>query len=224
MKKLRNYFFTGLIVVLPAVVTLYILWITFIWIDGILGDILPLFIKKNIPGLGFITTILLIMLAGVLAKNFLGKKLISLGEWILVKIPFARTIYFTTKQIVNTLLVKDKLSFKRVVLVEYPRKGIYTIGFVTNEGKGEIKDKLGQEVTSVFFPTTPNPTSGWLALIPNKDIIHLDMSIEEGVKLIISAGIIVPSDQSSENKNKEEQNIISFECVEKKGGSEKLKG
>lgn len=205
MKKFRGYFLTGLIVVLPVVVTLYILWITFIWIDGILGNLIPIFIKRNIPGLGFITTILLIMLAGILAKNFFGKKMFQFGDWLLTKIPFARTIYLTTKQIVNTLLIRDKNAFKRVALVEYPRKGLYTIGFITADGGGEIQNKTKQDLVCVFFPTTPNPTSGWLAMVPVEDIIYLDMSVEDGIKLIISGGIIIPSDY---NKQKEEQDGV----------------
>lgn len=192
MKKFRGYFLTGLIVVLPVVVTLYVLWITFNWIDGLLGNIIPLFIKKNIPGLGFITTIILIMLAGLLTKNFFGKKIFLFGEWLLIKIPFARTIYLATKQIIDTLLVKDKKAYQRVVMVEYPRRGIYTIGFITGKCQGEIQTKITQEMVSVFFPTTPNPTSGWLALVPADEIIYLDMSVEDGIKLIVSGGIITP--------------------------------
>lgn len=122
----------------------------------------------------------------------MGRKLIETGETLLAKIPLVRNIYLTVKQVIEALFLKNKTAFKQVVMFEYPRKGIYQLGFVTNMGRGEIQIKTNEEVVNVFIPTTPNPTSGMLVLIPKDDLIFLEMSVEQAMKMIISGGIVVP--------------------------------
>ena len=134
-----------------------------------------------------------IISTGLFAANYVGKKLIGFGERIVVRIPLVRSIYLTVKQIVDAFMHGGKnMAFKRVVLIEYPRKGIYSIGFITAESNGEVQAKTKENVMSVFLPTTPNPTSGYLLFVPREDVVVLDMSVEDGLKLVVSGGIIAP--------------------------------
>lgn len=146
----------------------------------------------KIPGLGVLLTLGLILIAGFLGSNYVGKKIISYGEYLMNNIPVINTVYKTLKQIIDTFGAKEKNSFQRVVLIEYPRKGIWSLAFVTGETEGEAQYKTSEELVNLFLPTTPNPTSGYLLMIPRKDTIALDMTVEEGVKMIISAGVITP--------------------------------
>ncbi|MCK8815932.1 DUF502 domain-containing protein [Natroniella sulfidigena] len=191
-KKIRNYLITGLIVLLPLLATSYIILKIVSLVDGIFSPIIRLIIGREIYGLGFIITFVIVLGVGIVATNVLGKKIISIGERLLTRIPIVRKIYLTIQQILDALLLKKKTDFRKVVLVEYPKEGIYQLGFLTYEGKGEVQNKLNKSVVNVFMPTTPNPTSGMLILVPTEDIIYLDMTIEEGLKWVISGGTIVP--------------------------------
>jgi len=187
--KLRNYFIAGIVVLIPIGITVYL---TF-FIISISSKILPKeinpnhYLPYNIPGLEIIISLLLITLIGWLSLSFLGKKLLDLFNNLLKKIPILRTIYSAIGQMTQTFTKNDS-SKKNVVLVEYPRKGTWAVGFATKDNSGEIKSKTNKNLVNVFVPTTPNPTSGFLLMFPKEDIVYLDMSFEEASKFIVSAG------------------------------------
>jgi len=222
-KKIKTYFITGLLVLTPLVLTIFIIWKLFIGIDGLLqGFISNMLERVGVPatkyGLGFISVILLILLTGLIARNYFGRKVIKLGENVLSKIPLISRIYMAIQQISNAFLSEKREVFKKAVLIEYPRKGIYSIGFFTQDTRGEVQERLNRDVVSVFLPTTPNPTSGFLLFVPKSDVTELDISIEEALKLVISGGAIVPS---SKYKGKLEvptknMHIVSSEYSENK--------
>ncbi len=191
--KLRNYFFTGIVVLVPIGFTLYLTK----FLINISSKLIPSEINPNsylnfsIPGLEIILAVLLITLIGGLSLSFLGKKFLQLIDDLFKKIPILRTIYSAFVQMTETFTQKDNTQ-KTVVLVEYPRKGIWAVGFATKENKGQISEKTNEELINVFVPTTPNPTSGFLLMVPKKDLIYLDISFEEASKFIVSAGTSNP--------------------------------
>lgn len=197
MSRIKRYFFTGLIVTLPIVITAYVLFFAFRFIDGFWGSLINYYLYKNfgfkIPGIGFFIGIITILAVGFLATNFLGKKVFSMFEKWFLSFPFIRQIYPAVKQIVGFFISKDKPAFRNVVLVEYPSKGIWSIGFITNDSFREASDKVGKELLHVFIATTPSPLSGFLILVPKEELRFLDISIEDGLKLIVSGGILKPS-------------------------------
>lgn len=147
----------------------------------------------RIPGAGIVMTVVFIFLVGLLATNIFGKKLVTLGEAMVDKIPIVRSVYTGTKQVITTLIDSNAKSFSQCVLVEFPRKGVYVLGFITSEAKGEIQLKTMERVVNVFVPTTPNPTSGFLIFVPRQDLVELEMPVDDGIKLVISGGIVTPS-------------------------------
>ena len=191
--KLRNYFITGIVVLVPIGITLYLTKF-FITISS---KLIPAEINPNsylpilIPGLEIFLSIIFITLIGYLSLSFIGKKILQLFNDLLKRIPILRTIYSAIGQMAETLAPKRK-SKKSVVLVEYPRKGSWAVGFATKDNKGEISKKTNQKLVNVFIPTTPNPTSGFLLMFPKEDIIYLDMNFEEASKFIVSAGTSDP--------------------------------
>ncbi len=191
-KKLRRYFFAGFLLVLPTALTVYFLWYIFYHIDNILYKYLDKYFHIRIPGVGFIIIIIFITLLGLLATNIIGKKLISLWHALLIRTPLVNKVYTTIHQMSDAFLGGDKNIFKSVVIVEYPRKGLYSLGFISNEAEGEIQRKTKETVVAVFIPTTPNPTSGILIFVPKEDLIYLSMSVEDGMKAVISGGIYHP--------------------------------
>jgi uncharacterized membrane protein len=196
---MRANFLTGLIVVAPIVLTLYLTWNFITFVDAKVVPLIPApynprtYINADIPGFGLVIFVIFTTMVGYFAKRVFGKQLIRLGESIVSRMPVVRSIYNALKQIVETVLSQTKSSFRQACLVEYPRKGLWAIAFIATDTKGEIKEKQdGAEMVSVFLPTTPNPTSGFLLFVPKKDVIPLDMTIEEAAKLVISAGLVVP--------------------------------
>ena len=193
LAKLRNYFFTGVIVLVPLGFTLYLT----IFLISVSSNLVPDDINPNnylpfsIPGLEIIVSILFITLIGGLSLSFIGKKVLNFINDLLKKIPFLRTIYSAIGQMTETFTDRKK-SKKSVVLVEYPRKGSWAVGFATKDNKGEITNKTNKKLVNVFVPTTPNPTSGFLLMFPKDEIIYLDMSFEEASKFIVSAGTSNP--------------------------------
>ena len=187
--KLRNYFFAGAVVLVPIGITIYLSII----IIKISSKILPKELNPNyylpfdIPGLEILIALLLITFIGWLSVSFLGKRIIDFINSLFKKIPILRTIYSAIGQMTESLSKTDNKQ-KSVVLLEYPRKGIWAVGFATKENEGVIKDKINQEVVNVFVPTTPNPTSGFLLMVPKKDLIYLDITFEQASKFIVSAG------------------------------------
>jgi len=191
--RIRNYFIAGIVVLIPIGITIYLT----LFIISISSKILPKEINPNhylpydIPGLEIVISLFLITLIGWLSLSFLGKKLLNLFNKVLKKIPILRTIYSAIGQMTETFTKTDKEK-KNVVLVEYPRKGSWAVGFATKENTGEISKKTNKKLINVFVPTTPNPTSGFLLMFPKEEVIYLDLSFEEASKFIVSAGTSNP--------------------------------
>jgi uncharacterized membrane protein len=189
-RSLRRNFLTGLVVLLPVVVTLFVLWRLFTWLDLILGRYVMQYLGYPLPGVGVVALILIIVGIGALASNILGRRLIGAVESIVERVPILRWIYRTTKQLFSTLLQERKTNFGKVVLVTFPYKGIYSMAFQTSDGSDVIDGVVGKRMVTVFLPTTPNPTSGYFLLVPEDEVIPLGISADEGLKYIISAGAI----------------------------------
>ena len=198
MKNFRRYLIAGLLVWLPIGVTVFLVRIMIGLMDRSLLLLPSQFRPENvigfgIPGLGFLLTIIVLLLTGVLAANFVGKSMVSFGESLLDRIPFVRSIYSATKNFAEIVFSGSGQSFKKVLLIEYPRKGIYSLAFQTSSELGEVQERIGEDLVCTFVPTTPNPTSGYIIVLPKKDIIELDMEVEEALKMIMSLGVVVPS-------------------------------
>lgn len=193
MATLRKYLIAGLLVWLPLAATVGIIKLVIDLLDRLIL-LLPVNYQPDtyIPGLGLLLAIGVLMLTGMLAANLLGRQLVSLWEAILSRIPIVRNIYNAVKQIASTVLTSQGKSFRKVVLAEYPRKGIWSIGFLTNEEVAFDCKDMQANMVAVFLPTTPNPTSGFILMFSKEELIELDMSVEEGFKFIISIGVVVP--------------------------------
>lgn len=194
---IRRYFITGLLVIIPLWGTYLILKTLFMALDGVIGNLLRDNIPYYVPGLGAVVLLLLVLLVGVLATNFLGRKVLALWEALLSRLPFIRKIYSLVKSIVETVSVQGKQQFNRVVLIQFPQQGQYCIAFVTGPGSQEISQATAQKVCNVYVPTTPNPTSGYLLMVPEEEVIPLAVSVEEGMKMIISGGFYNPTEPSA---------------------------
>ena len=189
--SLKNYFLTGLLVILPIFITVYVVLFLIRGMDVVL-KLIPAKYVPEIPGLGFILAVILISAVGLLTRNFAGRKVVQLGEKMVDRIPLVRIIYSGVKQLLEAFFVQKTAAFRRVALLEYPRRGVYVIGFITGESRGEVQKKTDKNMINVFVPTTPNPTSGFYVLIPEDELVALDMTIEDAFKLIISGGIFTP--------------------------------
>lgn len=209
LRKIRTYLFIGTLAALPAIATIYVIKLLFSFIDPMLGiavaDLLnwlgvlhfPLKVgavtfQTYIPGVGTILTLCFLVFIGMLTRSFIGRQIIKLTESFFSRIPIARSIYSTVQQMTSAF-VQDQSAFKKVVMVEYPRKGVFTLGFYTADSYPEVSKKTNKRMVNVFLPTTPNPTSGWLVLVPETDVYELEMPVEDGVKYIVSGGVVVPS-------------------------------
>lgn len=199
--RLRNYFLTGLIICAPLVITAYLTWSFILWVDGWVKPYLPraynpdTYLPFPIPGFGLVIALIAITLVGFLTANLIGRTIVNFGEAILSRMPFIRVVYKALKQIFETVLAEQSNSFKQTALIEYPRKGLWSLVFVATETKGEVGVRLsetGEETLSVFLPTTPNPTSGFLLFVPKSQVVILEMSVEDAAKMIISAGLVSP--------------------------------
>jgi uncharacterized membrane protein len=183
----KKYFITGLLVILPVWATYYVLSALLGVIDGILGDLPAHLLGRRVPGLGIVTLILFVLITGILFANYAGSRIVSFSDELLHRVPLVRGVYFTIKQVMETFSLKHQ--FHGVALVEYPRKGCYSVGFMTSESPGEALGLSGRFVT-VFVPTTPNPTAGFLLILPEAEVKRLDMTVEQGMKFIISLGLV----------------------------------
>lgn len=201
MRALRRWLITGLVVLLPVIVTGYVLWFGFNLLDGFWRSLEVLVLGHTIPGLGALLTVVLTMAVGVVAANVIGRQLIGLGERILERIPLVRSIYATTKQIVDVFAGGQKQGFQRVVLIEYPRRGMYSVGFLTAPtAPRSACDATGEELWCVFVATSPNPTSGWVVLVPRSQCRVLDMSLDEAFRLVISGGVSANQSDSGQRR------------------------
>jgi uncharacterized membrane protein len=199
--KFRSSFLTGLVVVAPIALTLWLIWTVAGWVDGWVLPFVPLWLRPdqyiglNIRGVGVIVFLIFTVLVGWIAKGLIGRSLLNWAERMVQGLPVVRSIYNSLKQIAETVFAQSDTSFDKACLVEYPRKGIWAIAFIATSAKGEIDKKIDGEngKTAVFLPTTPNPTSGFLLFVPTRDLIELDMTVEDAAKLVISAGLVYPN-------------------------------
>ncbi|NCT41394.1 MAG: DUF502 domain-containing protein [Alphaproteobacteria bacterium] len=196
--RIRRYLLTGIVVTAPITITVYLTYVFLTFIDKNVEKIIPNAIINQyfgggaIPGIGLIAALVFFIVIGWLATNFLGRFIIRIYEYVLDRMPVIRNIYGAIKQIFETIAASQSSAFREAVMLEYPRKGVYSIGFVTGTTEGEVQDATKAETINVFVPTTPNPTSGYLLFVPKKELIYLKMTVEEAVKLVVSAGIITP--------------------------------
>lgn len=197
--KIRGYFLTGIIVTAPVGLTFYVSFLFIGFIDAKVRNIIPVqyhydnILPFEIPGLGLLFVFIMLTFIGFLTAGLIGRYIIKLGERIIARLPIIRSVYGALKQIFETVLKTSSKSFREVVLIEYPRKGIWAIGFITGDTKGEVQTSLKEDIVNVFLPTTPNPTSGFLLFLPRKDLKILNMNVEEGIKMVISGGIVTPT-------------------------------
>ncbi|KTD60950.1 DUF502 domain-containing protein [Legionella shakespearei] len=197
-KSLRSYLLAGLVVWLPILVTIGVLRFIIDLLDNTLALVPKAYQPEqllgiHIPGLGVVLSLLLLLATGIFATNFFGQRLVSWGESILSRIPLVRSIYNAVKQVMNAVLSTNSEAFRKVLLIEYPRKGMWTIAFQTGATNTEINTKSNEEMVSLFIPTTPNPTSGFLMMLPKREVTELNMSIDEALKFIISLGVMQPT-------------------------------
>ena len=196
--RLRGYFIAGVLVTGPTILTLYLTWIFVNFVDTSVGHILPreynpqTYLPFYVPGIGLIVAGVGLTLIGALTAGMLGRVLLRISERIVTRMPVVRSVYSAVKQIFETVLAKKSNSFREVVLVQWPREGMWTLGFVTAEVVGELKAMTSDDTIAVYMPTTPNPTSGYLMFVPRKDVKTLNMSVEDAIKYVISTGIVAP--------------------------------
>jgi len=201
-KKIRGYFFTGLLVLVPIILTIIIIRELFLAIDGILRGAVVAVLRTQlgmdigeaqIPGVGFVALLLLIFFTGVVSRQYFGKQLIAVGEKIVNRIPLVKGVYGAMRQISEAFFTEKRSVFNRVVLIRFPHRDCYSIGFTVQENNKLISDLMPGDLIAVFRPGTPNPTSGFLLFIPREEVINLDMSVEDALKMVISGGTIPPS-------------------------------
>ena len=196
-QHLKRYLITGLLIILPTVLTTVFIVRLFGFVDSLLKPYIYTYLGYAAPGLGFLIIFLLIFFTGMFTSNFLGRKLVSIWESALKKIPFIKNVFTLIREISHTVLGQDKDLFSEVVLFEYPRKGLYSIGFITHKTKGNaLSNYLGREVVNIFLPTTPNPTSGLIIIVPAEEVISLKISVEDAMKFVMSAGALIPEEMA----------------------------
>lgn len=208
---LRSSFLTGLVVIAPVGLTIWLMWTLIGWVDGFVLPLIPdkyqpeQYIGINLRGVGVIIFLVFTVVVGWVAKGLIGRSLILFAESLVNRMPVVRSIYSGVKQIAETVFAQSERSFEKACLVEYPRKGIWAIGFISTEARGEISERAetASDLLSVFVPTTPNPTSGFLLYFPREDVIELDMTIEDAAKLVISAGLVYPNQPKPEELRKQ---------------------
>ena len=206
---LRASFLTGLVVIAPVGLTIWLMWSVIGWVDGFVLPLVPYnfnpekYIGINLRGVGVIIFLIFTILVGWIAKGLIGRSLIAYAESLVARMPVVRSIYSGIKQISETVFAQSERSFEKACLIQYPRKGIWAIGFISTTAKGEVAEKAETAggMVSVFVPTTPNPTSGFLLFFPEEDVVELDMSIEDAAKLVISAGLVYPGQNGDGNGN-----------------------
>ena len=212
MRRLRNYFLTGIVVTGPIGITVWLALQVVNIIDGSVTNLLPdryspeNFLPVGVPGVGVLILLIGLTIIGFFTANLLGRTLIRFGERLVDRMPVVRSIYGALKQIFETILAQSSTSFREVVMVEYPRHGLWALAFVTGKTKGEVQNLLTDDVVNIFLPTTPNPTSGFLLFVPRRTLIPLHMTVEEGIKLVISGGLVTPPDPRP--REEQEQALI----------------
>jgi uncharacterized membrane protein len=203
--RLRNYFIAGILVTAPIGLTVYLVWLFVGVVDGWVTPLIPprynpaTYLPFGIPGFGLVVAIVGLILIGALTSNLAGRLFLSMSDRALARMPVVRGIYSAIKQLTETVFGSQSAAFRQVVLIEYPRRGTWGIAFITGVTEGEVQELTDTEVVNVFVPTTPNPTSGFLLFVPRSDVVVLSMTVEEGVKMVISGGIVSPPDRRPED-------------------------
>ena len=199
--RLRAYFFAGILVTAPIGITLYLTWLIIDFVDGQVTPLIPArynpetYLPFGVPGLGLVVAIIALTLIGALTAGLLWRWLVRLSDRLMQRMPVVRNIHSALKQILETVLAQQSKAFRQVVLVEYPRRGMWALGFLTGETVGEVQNITEDDVLNVFLPTTPNPTSGFLLFVPSSDVHVLEMTVEEGIKMVVSGGILTQPDR-----------------------------
>jgi uncharacterized membrane protein len=203
-RQLKKYFLTGLFVTLPLFISGYVLFVIFRFIDGILGRLINIYFTRNfgiyIPGLGFILFVIGILGVGFISTHLLGRGMHRLTDRIGSRFPLIRHIYPSVKQIFEMLFPSDRIDSRKIVIIEYPRQGMWSLGFVTSEEFKEVKEKTGQDMINVYVPSVPNPTTGFFVFVPRKDAVLLNISMKDAIRLIVSGGLLNPPGTSEETK------------------------
>lgn len=235
LSRLRASFLTGLVVIAPVGLTIWLIWSVVGWIDGFVLPLVPAgyhpdrmlqdflgldpSVQINVRGLGVVIFLIFTIIVGWMAKGIIGRSLIRFAESLVERTPVVRTIYSGIKQISETIFAQSERSFETACLIEYPRRGIWALGFISTDARGEVAAKANGDddgpMVSVFLPTTPNPTSGFLLFFPKDDVIELDMSVEDAAKLVISAGLVYPSDRTGDKPDAAETAQIIDKIKEK---------
>jgi len=201
IRHLRGYFLAGVLATAPIAITAYVVWQVVDWVDSQITPFIPeaynpaTYLTFPVPGFGLLIALVALTLIGALTAGLAGRFVVRIGEYFVNRMPVVRGVYSTTKQIFETVLAKQSKAFREVALVEYPRRDAWTIAFITGTPVPQIRDHVGDDLVNVYIPTTPNPTSGFLLFVPRKDIIVLDMTVEEAIKLVVSGGIVTPPDR-----------------------------
>lgn len=186
---------------MPLAITIIVFKFLFEFLDNLLGPVVVLAIKNTgfnipedfaVPGLGVATTVILVFSIGLITTNYIGRKMWAAGEFILAHIPVIRSVYSGAKQVIETFATGNAQAFRKVILLEYPRKGLYTLAFITGATSAETIEKTEGEFVNIYVPTTPNPTSGFMLMLPKEEVVELEMSVEDGLKMIISGGVVTP--------------------------------
>lgn len=191
-RNVRNTFIAGFVIVFPIGITVVLLWMMFNWLDHLFAPVVYRLIDRHIPGLGIIGTLLIILGVGLFVTNIAGRAFVNFGETLVAKIPFIRNVYAGAKQFLETLTLDQARTFAQVVLLEYPRAGNYVIGFITSETPAAIQAEFAEPLVPVFVTRTPNPATGFLFLLPRKNVTVLPISVEEGLTMVVSGGVIFP--------------------------------
>ncbi len=210
VSHLRRYLIAGLLIWVPLAATLLVVKLLVDIMDQTLS-LLPdglhpeALFGFHIPGLGILLSLAVVLLTGVAVANLFGRRLVEFWEGILARIPLVRSIYTGVKQVAETMLTSSGQSFRKVVMVEFPRPGAWSLAFLTGTATGEVQAKTGREVVNVYVPTTPNPTGGYFLMVPKEEVIELEMSVDDGLKMLISMGVVVPGQNGARNPGRETQ-------------------
>jgi uncharacterized membrane protein len=202
--RLRNYFLTGIVVAAPVGITMYLTWTFVHWVDSRVKPLIPrvynpdTYLPFSVPGVGLLFAILMLTLLGFLTANLVGRTVVGYGEQLLDRVPLVRNVYRGLRQLFQAVLSQRSRTFQKVVLIEYPTPGIWRVGFLATRARGEVTDRMpGKDLLAVFVPNTPNVTAGFLVFVPRTDAMVLDMTVEEAAKMIISAGLVAPSQEQA---------------------------
>ena len=206
--RLRAYLFAGILVTAPIGITIYLAWSVVTWVDESVLPFLPAkynpetYLPFSLPGIGLVVLLVFLTAIGAITAGMIGRMLVGYSERVLNRMPVIRSVYSATKQIFETMLAQRSTAFRDVVLVEFPRPGMWSIGFITGVTEGEIQELTDEEVVNVYVPTTPNPTSGYLCFVPRSEVYPLSMSVEEGIKMVVSGGLVIPPDRRPPEQRK----------------------